>query len=61
VEPDDFSETITLTTLLGIALSIASMIVLTLSAKPEDVSQSPLLGNTLEFLAMICATRRQLC
>lgn len=53
-------ETITLTTLLGIALSIAGVIFLTLSAKPEDISQSPLHGNILEFLAMICAAGNML-
>ncbi len=54
------SESITFTALAGIALSIMGVISLTVSADPEGVGQSPLLGNSLEFLAMICAAGNML-
>jgi drug/metabolite transporter (DMT)-like permease len=53
-------ETIRLTTLAGIALSIAGVVFLTILAEPKDISQNPLIGNTLEFLAMICAAGNML-
>jgi len=54
------SETITLTTLAGITLSIAGVVFLTVSAAPAGGGQSPLIGNTMEFLAMICAAGNML-
>lgn len=54
------SETIAFTTLAGIALSIAGVVFLTVSADPAGIGQSPLIGNTLEFLAMICAATNML-
>jgi hypothetical protein len=40
---------------VGIAPSIAGVDFLTVSADPGGISQNPLLGNILEFLAKICA------
>jgi drug/metabolite transporter (DMT)-like permease len=54
------SETITVTTLAGIGLSIAGVVVLTVSAEPAGAGQNPLIGNTMEFLAMICAAGNML-
>lgn len=54
------AETITLTTLAGIALSIAGVVFLTVSAAPVGIGQNPLIGNTLEFFAMICAAGNML-
>lgn len=41
---------------LGIAVSFAGVIWLTLTGEHSAEAPSPLLGNTLEFLAMVCAT-----
>lgn len=54
------SETIAFATLVGIALSIAGVVFLTVSADPGGIGQSPIIGNTLEFLAMICAAGNML-
>lgn len=42
-------------TLLGLCLSVAGVAWLSLSGAPEASAPAPLLGNALEFLAMICA------
>ncbi len=41
--------------IIGLALSIIGAIGLTLAAAPDEAAPDPLLGNTLEFLAMLCA------
>lgn len=40
---------------LGLALSIPGIVVLSLSGAPSESAPNPLLGNTLEFAAMIVA------
>lgn len=42
-------------TVMGMMLSILGVAVLTFSQKAGSQASNPLLGNTLEFLAMICA------
>lgn len=41
---------------LGIAVSLSGVVWLTLTSETSAAAPNPLLGNTLEFLAMICAT-----
>jgi len=41
--------------LLGLCLSVAGVAWLSLAGTPGDAAPAPLLGNVLEFLAMICA------
>jgi len=43
-------------TILGCALAVGGAIWLSLLAKPEHGAPNPMLGNFLEFLAMVCAT-----
>jgi len=50
-----FGERLDVRLLAGLALSIAGAIGLTLAAAPDMAAPDPLLGNTLEFLAMLCA------
>jgi len=48
-------EAITKRLLFGSTLAICGAIWLSLEASVEDYAPNPLLGNTLEFLAMLCA------
>lgn len=43
-------------TILGCGLAVGGAIWLSLLAKPEQGAPNPMLGNFLEFLAMVCAT-----
>lgn len=43
-------------TITGCAMAVSGAIWLSLLAKPEQGAPNPLLGNFLEFLAMVCAT-----
>jgi len=54
------NESITLSSMAGIALSISGVISLTLLATPGGSGQNPLLGNIMEFMAMICAAGNML-
>jgi drug/metabolite transporter (DMT)-like permease len=48
-------EVITKKLLFGSTLAICGAVWLSLEASVEDYAPNPLLGNTLEFLAMLCA------
>jgi drug/metabolite transporter (DMT)-like permease len=50
------SESISFKTIFGLVLSIAGLILLTLFQNTEGTASNPLLGNILEFAAMVCAT-----
>ncbi len=41
---------------VGIAISFAGIVALTATGQPDSGAPDPVLGNALEFLAMICAT-----
>jgi drug/metabolite transporter (DMT)-like permease len=49
-------EEVTLRALLGIGAALVGVLGLTLSGRASESSPNPLLGNFLEFLAMVCAT-----
>jgi drug/metabolite transporter (DMT)-like permease len=49
------SESITRLTVLGLMLSIAGVFILTMSQGGDSQAENPVLGNSMEFLAMICA------
>ena len=49
------AESITRNTVAGLAVSIAGVAGLTLFGEPGGTADNPLLGNTLELLAMACA------
>ncbi|WP_210397894.1 DMT family transporter [Motiliproteus sediminis] len=51
-----FGERVTRTTLLGFALAIVGACWLSLAGDSDHSAPNPLLGNFLEFLAMVCAT-----
>ncbi len=48
-------EPLTRQIVLGLTLSLAGVAVLTLGGQASQNAPSPLLGNSLEFLAMVCA------
>jgi drug/metabolite transporter (DMT)-like permease len=48
-------EVITTRTIIGSILAVSGAIWLSLSADVQENASNPLLGNTIEFLAMICA------
>lgn len=47
--------------LFGLAVAVACVAWLTLSASPSEAASNPVLGNLLEFLAMICSAGYMLC
>ncbi|MCG8637791.1 MAG: EamA family transporter [Desulfobacterales bacterium] len=49
------SERISVKTVVGLAISVAGVIILTLGGRDAAPGDNPLLGNSLEFGAMICA------
>lgn len=49
-------EKITRNAFIGYALAISGAIVLSAAATPTATAPNPLLGNFLEFMAMVCAT-----
>ncbi len=49
------AEPLTRYSLAGLGISITGVIFLTLLEGPSDKAQNPLLGNSLEFIAMACA------
>ncbi|MBI9089994.1 MAG: DMT family transporter [Desulfobacterium sp.] len=49
------SEPLTRYSLAGLGISITGVVFLTLIEGPSDKAQNPLLGNSLEFIAMACA------
>jgi len=49
------SESINRKNIAGLILSVSGVVFLTLNQGSKDVAQNPLLGNSLEFLAMIFA------
>jgi drug/metabolite transporter (DMT)-like permease len=49
------AEPLTRYSLAGLGISITGVVFLTLLEGPSDKAQSPLLGNSLEFIAMACA------
>ncbi|XPV76632.1 MAG: DMT family transporter [Desulfovibrio sp.] len=50
-----FKEKTTVAGWLGLALSMAGVVALTLTGKPTENASNPLLGNSLELIAMIAA------
>lgn len=54
------SESIRKTTVIGLALSIGGVVLLTLSQGNESPAENPLLGNSMEFAAMIFAAANML-
>ena len=55
-----FKESMRLATAAGLALSLAGVAVLSLSGQATDQAPAPLVGNTLELLAMACAAANML-
>ena len=53
-------EAITRFMLIGVVLSIGGVVGLTLLGADDDIAKNLLLGNTLEFCAMICAAANML-
>lgn len=49
-------EEISLRTVVGILAAMVGVVSLTVLGRTTESSPNPLLGNTLEFLAMVCAT-----
>lgn len=49
-------EHLTRATALGFGLSTVGVVVLTLGSHSQETAPNPVLGNFLEFLAMVCAT-----
>lgn len=49
-------ERISRRTLSGFGLAIVGAVALSLAATPTETASNPLLGNFLEFMAMVCAT-----
>lgn len=49
-------EKISTRTLIGFILAISGAVWLSAAAKPESEAPNPVLGNLLEFIAMLCAT-----
>jgi len=49
-------ERISRRTLSGFGLAIVGAVTLSLAASPTDTASNPMLGNFLEFMAMVCAT-----
>jgi len=49
------SESINRKTIIGLILSITGVIILTMSQGGESLAENPILGNSMEFLAMIFA------
>ncbi|MCP4745574.1 MAG: DMT family transporter [Desulfobacteraceae bacterium] len=46
---------------IGFFMAVAGAIWLSLAGKPEPAAPNPILGNFLEFLAMVCATGYIIC
>lgn len=55
------NEAVTRQLLLGFSISIAGVVWLTLAGGADAHAPNPLLGNSLEFLAMVCAAGYTLC
>jgi drug/metabolite transporter (DMT)-like permease len=49
-------EEISIRTVIGISAAMVGVVILTALGRTTESSPNPLLGNTLEFLAMVCAT-----
>lgn len=47
--------------LVGLALAVACVIWLTLAGSPSEAASDPVMGNIMEFLAMICSSGYMLC
>ncbi len=54
------SESISKTTVIGLGLSVGGVVLLTISQGSESTAENPLLGNSMEFIAMIFAAANML-
>ena len=54
-------EELTPRTCLGFVLAVAGALWLSVSSEPSEQGPNPLLGNFLQFMAMVCATGYALC
>lgn len=54
------SESISKTTVIGLGLSVGGVVLLTLSQGKNSPAENPLLGNSMEFIAMIFAAANML-
>lgn len=56
-----FKEKLTLKTLFGFLIAVTGALWLSLSSESSEHGPNPLLGNFLEFMAMVCASGYALC